>query len=132
MSDYPTFARLADLATVITLMGVEQRAMSFAGDGTFVLVEGDAAPRGFRGQKRSYEFPTTAVWPLWAGPAARTFLTMLETAYASPDARLLVNHASKFGAELLASSLVEVHEWDLEIRKPAGIIAVAFTMTQVA
>lgn len=127
----PTFSPFYDPAQSLELQGWEERELSFAGRGVFVKVEGRQTPVGFRSDKFGYDFPITAVWPFWAGVDAKAFLTMLETAYLATDARILVTHGDKLGLEILETSIAESHEWELELRKPSGIIAISFNMTQV-
>lgn len=127
----PKFSPLSNPADVHVLHGWERRELEFTGVGVFVQVEGDAAPRGFRGQTFGYNFPIVALWPRDQAEACRLFVSMLEDRYQASDARILVEHGDKLGSDILATSIAETHSWHLELRKPAGIYALEFYMTQV-
>lgn len=123
---------MSDSNRSITLEGVEARTAGVEMGGTFVQFEGDEVPRGFRSSKLASVFPMTAVWSRFTTADAQTFIQMLKDAHRSSDARFLLEHGDKYGEYITASSIVEIHGYVVEVRKPSGITAVSFEAVEVA
>lgn len=128
----PTFALLSNPLNTFVLEGWEVRHIVFAPSATFVQIEGDVAPRSFRGAAGSYNVDVVAVWPRWNASQAKGFLDFLEGAYFSADARLVLTHGSAFGAAVRETSICVAHDWEAEMRMPSGIAAVSVTLREVA
>lgn len=122
-----SIALYTDPLTTVLSDGVTKR-ISTSGTGTWISFEGDRKPRGFRGVSIADRWDLVCVF----GPAnfagAQELLDMLELAFESADARLMLYPGGK---DLSTLWVVEVLSWNRDIVPVGAITQVAFTAQEV-
>lgn len=99
--------------------------------GAYLQLEGETAPRDFRGPTSHRVWSITAMFNRFGGADAAKLEELFTLAHEAVDHRFVLLPGSRVQDELVSSQVVTIQGWSLQPQKVSGIKAISFQAREV-